>query len=139
VKTLEHIVLLVLVAVSPQLFGQSQTPDETAAEAVAKTYFQALSQGDVQTLESVIMDPLLAKRKPLFENPDYPADLTTTYASASFTINKISTIDPSTIAIDISISFGPNDFIDRKLLLRRVTLPNSPGSNYYIFAEQSLD
>ena len=103
------------------------------------TYFQALSQGDIQTLESVMIDPLLAKRKALFENPDYPAYLATTYAAASFTINKITTIDQSTIAIDVSIIFSQDDFIDRQLLLRKVTQPDSPGTNYYIFAEQSVD
>ena len=136
---LQRIAILLLVVITPLAFGQSLSPDETAAEGVAQTYFQALSQGDIQTLESVIIDPLSAKRKALFENPDYPAYLIATYATASFTNNKNSTIDQSTIAIDLSITFSQDDFIDRQLLLRKATLPNSPDTNYYIFAEQSVD
>jgi hypothetical protein len=112
----------------------SQIDEEAAAREVLLLYFNALSQGDVGTLRSLMGGALLEKRSRLLDNPTYPAHLVKTYGAARFVINKIETLGTADIAIDASIISTPDEVLKRRYLLRKEMAPDS-GSTYHLYGE----
>ena len=96
----------------------SLTAQESDAETVLMKYFDALSQGDVMTLRSLMAGELLAKRAALLSNPTYPSFLAGTYGTARFQIDSVKTVNTSTIEIDASIIFDQDNNSPRHYLLR---------------------
>lgn len=112
---------------------------EAAAEAALTRYFDALSQGNVITLRSLMAGELLTKRSPLLDNPTYPTFLINTYGNASFQINTVKSLSPSTVTINASIIFDQNDISQRQYLLRKDTSSNlTPSFRIYDDRRQEI-
>jgi hypothetical protein len=119
-KIVKYLFVLALLAASAgnvHTAAAAPSANESAAEAVLTRYFDALSQGDVLTLQSLMAGNLLKKRAPLLSNPTYPAFLIRTFGSARFQIDAVSTIAPSDIAIDATIIFDQDNASHRRYLL----------------------
>lgn len=71
------------------------------------SYFNALKNGDVQTLKTLLTDPLLSNRRLLLEqNTAYPEHLRNYYQDAGMLITEVNLTDDSNIQIvTANISF----------------------------------
>ena len=71
------------------------------------SYFNALKNGDVQTLKTLLTDPLLSNRRILLEqNTAYPAHLRNYYQDAGMSITEVNLTDDSNLQIvTATISF----------------------------------
>jgi hypothetical protein len=116
------IALLTLLAATPAMASP-----ESEAEAVLIHYFDALSQGDVFTLRSLMAGDLLKKRSLLLNNPTYPAFLISTFGNVRFRIDNVELSSSTSVIIDASIIDTQDNIAQRRYILRKIKLsPNSP-------------
>ena len=145
VISMKRVIGLLLVLLLPPylhpIFGQGTSPlsSGTHAEAdlVMNRYFDALVNGDVITLKTLLGGDLEEKRAQLLNNPDYGSYLINTYMNAEFQILGYHNSGPDTIAIDVLISFSRNEFIRKRYLLKK-TLSENGTIPYLITHESSI-
>jgi len=96
---------------------------------------QALSQDEIQTIEKlflymkegntngilgVLTDPVLDKKRPLFEKKSYSLFLKKTYGNADLFMGQIESLDTDKSSIDVEIDFndgGP--FLKTRFILKK--------------------
>ena len=62
---------------------------------------------------------LLAKRRPLLDNPYYPQDLTETFGNADFQVVGWSWHQSKRLTVDVRIVFDANESVKWRLVLQR--------------------
>ena len=125
------IALLTLLATTPVMASP-----ESEEEAVLTHYFDALGQGDVLTLRSLMAGELLKKRSRLLDNPTYPAFLVNTYGNARFQIDAVKSIGPYAFIINASIIYDQDNISQRRYLLRDESTSGTPLS-FRIYDDRS--
>jgi hypothetical protein len=135
--TITLLLFLASFAVNPSM-AFSLTSQESDAETALMRYFDALSQGDIRTLRSLMAGDLLAKRASLLDNPTYPPFLAKTYGNAHFQIDAVNTLNPSTIEIQATIVFDQDNSSQRHYLLREKT-SGSGFPAFYIIKDAPPD
>jgi hypothetical protein len=111
---------------------------ESDAAAVLTRYFDALTQGDVLTLRSLMAGELLKKRSRLLDNPTYPAFLINTYGNARFQIDTVKSIGQSALTINASIIYDQDNISQRQYLLRDDS-SSGISSAFRIYDDRSPD
>ena len=85
--------IIIIVLVSGFLIGNlpiAHASDQNDARIVMESYFEALKSGDVKTILTMLIDPLLSANRGLLENNTaYPAYLKKYYENASMVIKEI--------------------------------------------------
>lgn len=120
--------LLSLVAAVPVMASPG-----SEAGAVLIRYFDALRQGDILSLRTLMAGDLLKKRLRLLDNSTYSTFLIKTFSNVHFRIDSIDPSDPSRVIIDASIIFDPDNISQHQFILRKTSLsPNSPAQ-FYIY------
>jgi hypothetical protein len=100
-----------------------------------ETLFIHLQQGDTDAIVELFTEPLLSKKKELFENNrSYSNFLKQTYRDAILTISKIEILDDDRSVADIEIQFANED----PALKTRFVLKNLNGT-WKISSEEILD
>lgn len=87
--------------------GDCTDINDSEAERFMTDYFSALQSGDVETILTMLTDPLLSSRRLLLEkNTAYPAFLRKTYADATFDMDGILSPNQDVYIVDFKIFFS---------------------------------
>ena len=135
---MRRIIYLVLVALSLQLtsiVSADQTLDQLEAREVIDRYFDALKQGDTQTIQSLLDGDLLTARKPLLNNPSYPDHLISVYKDMAYEITALKALEDGVLAVDTTIVMNDQESREKQYLLHRAERENTATEQLYIFAE----
>jgi hypothetical protein len=92
---------------------------EAEAGTVLIRYFDALTQGDVTALRTLLGGDLLRKRSGLLDNPTYTGHLINTYGQARYKINSYTTLGEGLVSIEATISLSADESINKRFLLKR--------------------
>ncbi len=91
-----------------------------AAEQLMTDYFQALKNGEVQTLLNMLADPLLGSRKILLtQNSAYPDYLRNYYKKAHFEITSVTSTSPDLFRVTAEFEFGDDTNPVKSIFLLR--------------------
>jgi len=115
------------------------TFDQLEAKAVVDRYFDALKQGDTQTIQSLLDGDLLTEQKALLNNPMYPGHLISMYQVATFEVITLETFDDGSIAVDTNVIIDNEESMHTRYLLHRAPRENTTANQLYIFAEISSE
>ena len=135
---MRRIIYLVLVALSLQftsIVSADQTLDQLEAREVIARYFDALKQGDTETIQNLLDGDLLTARKPLLNNPTYPDHLINVYKDMTYEITALKVIEDGALAVDTTIIMNEQESSEKQYLLHRVERENTTTEQLYIFAE----
>lgn len=125
-KTILYILLAVFLVSFSSITAHALEPNETVL-----SYFQALKNGDIETVKSLITGEMYNKRKVLLEqNENYSEFLKKVYQGAEFRINKTTEID-NDVLVNVEVD-SPNGKKDLNLLLKK-----DMEGNWKIFKEIS--
>jgi hypothetical protein len=130
------LIFAVLLTSGHATLSAASSADEAEARAVLLRYFDALAQGDVLTLRSLLGGDLLEKRYRLLNNPSYPAHLVETYKQAHFRIDQYTVLNEDTIAAEVVIVLSPDENVEKRFLLIREARSGLADSRYLISDEQ---
>jgi hypothetical protein len=123
-------ILCILSAVLIVSFGAIKARASTPNDAVL-SYFQALKNGDVETIKASITGDMYKKRKVLLEqNKNYPEFLKNVYKGAQFRIKDVSIKDNDAV-VSVEVIFP-----DRKTQFILYLIKDDLG-NWKIFKENS--
>jgi ABC-type transporter MlaC component len=123
-------ILCILSAVLIVSFGAIKARASTPSDAVL-SYFQALKNGDVETIKASITGDMYKKRKVLLEqNKNYPEFLKNVYKGAQFRIKDVSIKDNDAV-VSVEVIFP-----DRKTQFILYLIKDDLG-NWKIFKENS--
>jgi hypothetical protein len=92
------------------------------AAPVLERYFEALKSGDVGALSAVLGGDLLARRRPLLDNPIYPGELVAAYGNAQFKVMNWSWKRSKAISVDVAVLLDQNESIKWRLTVERDSL-----------------
>ena len=127
-----------MVALSIQLasiVSADQTLDQLEAKEVIDRYFDALKQGDTQTIQNLLDGDLLTARKPLLNNPSYPDHLINVYKDMTYEITALKALEDGVLAVDATINMNDQESREKQYLLHRVEREDTASKQFYIFAE----
>ena len=125
-KTILYILLAVFLVSFSSITAHALEPNETVL-----SYFQALKNGDIETIKDLITGEMYEKRKVLLEqNENYSEFLKKVYQGAEFRINKTTEID-NDVLVNVEVD-SPNGKKDLNLLLKK-----DMEGNWKIFKEIS--
>lgn len=97
------------------------------AEDVLKIYLQALSDGDVRTIENLLSPKLLKKRQRLLRNPSYPDFLRKWYANARFEILGFKNFaNNRRIKVEVRVVLNEGESTRRGILLLKTKVKGQP-------------
>lgn len=97
------------------------------AEDVLKSYLQALSSGDVRTIENLLSPKLLKKRQRLLRNPSYPDFLRKWYANARFEILGFKNFaNNNRIKVEVRVVLNEGESTRRGILLLKTKVKGQP-------------
>ena len=139
---MRRIIYLILVALSIQLtsiVSADQTLDQLEAREVIDRYFDALKQGDTQTIQSLLDGDLLTARKPLLNNPSYSDHLINVYKDMTYEITALKALEDGVLAVDTTIIMNDQESREKQYLLHRAERENTASKQLYIFAEIDAD
>ena len=130
-----YLVLITLCIQFPSIVSADQTLDQLEAREVIARYFDALKQGDTQTIQSLLDGDLLTARKSLLNNPNYPDHLIVTYKDMAYEITALETLDDGVLKVDTTIAMNDQEARKTQYLLHRAERENTTSKQLYIFAE----
>jgi hypothetical protein len=130
------LLLVLFLAAGPVALADASSEAEAEARTVLLRYFDALTQGDVSTLRSLMGGELLEKRSRLLDNPTYPEYLVETYQQARFEIERYAVMNEDSIAIDAVIVFPTDESMVKRFLLTRAANGGQSGPRYRVHDEQ---
>lgn len=113
---------LVVLVLCGSIASATDTAGLGDAGPVLERYFQALKTGDVGTLESVLGGDLLARRRPLLENPTYPSELIAAYGNAQFGVVGWTWRQSKTMRVDVAVVLDANESVKWRLTMQRDNL-----------------
>ena len=96
------------------------------AEDVLKSYLQALSSGDVRTIENLLSPKLLKKRQRLLRNPSYPDFLRKWYANARFEILGFKNFANNRIKVEVRVVLNEDESTRLGILLLKTKVKGQP-------------
>ena len=96
------------------------------AEDVLKSYLQALSSGDVRTIENLLSPKLLKKRQRLLRNPSYPDFLRKWYANARFEILGFKNFANNRIKVEVRVVLNDGESTRLGILLLKTKVKGQP-------------
>lgn len=96
------------------------------AEDVLKSYLQALSSGDVRTIENLLSPKLLKKRQRLLKNPSYPDFLRKWYANARFEILGFKNFANNRIKVEVRVVLNEDESTRLGILLLKTKVKGQP-------------
>ena len=125
-KTIVYILLAVFLVSFSSITAHALEPNETVL-----SYFQALKNGDIETVKGLITGEMYNKRKVLLEqNENYSEFLKKVYQEAEFRINETNEIDNDVLVnVEVNTLNGKTEF---NLLLKK-----DMDGNWKIFKEIS--
>ena len=128
-------IAIALFAIGPSVYLSAQGQPELGAQTVLERYFDALSQGDVGAMQSLLGGQLLNEQSGLLQNPTYPTFLQEMYGSARFTIERTVTATDTDVVIDVSIAMGRDNSSQRRFFLQKVQAGAGEVGTFLIVAE----
>jgi hypothetical protein len=134
-KKIASMLLVVAIAWAVPNLMASWDAAEIEAKGVLLRYLDALGQGDVHTLQSLMAGDLLESRALLLANPQWPAYLGSTLGDAEFAVERIETVGPDRVAVEVSIIFGEDDVLVRRFVLQRETANGQDDSPFRVVEE----
>ena len=96
------LLLVVAPVMSAPVLEKAILPDE--AVAVIEQYFNALSEGDTNTIRSLLGPSLLKQRERMLQNPTYSTYLIKHYNNIQHTISVPQLLNDNTVAIKVELS-----------------------------------
>jgi hypothetical protein len=132
--TLPLLIFLSLLIARPVL-AHDPSGQEAEAGTVLIRYFDALTQGDVTALRTLLGGDLLRKRSGLLDNPTYTGHLISTYGQARYKINSYTTLDEGLVSIEATIRLSPDESINKRFLLKREEGSDMTTPQFHIYDE----
>ena len=125
-KTIVYILLAVFLVSFSSIAANALEPNDTVL-----SYFQALKNGDIETIKDLITGEMYEKRKVLLEqNENYSEFLKKVYQEAEFRINETNETDNDVLVnVEVNTLNGKTEF---NLLLKK-----DMDGNWKIFKEIS--
>lgn len=68
--------------------------------------FQYMKKGNTNGILGILTEPMLSKKRPIFEKKSYSLFLKKTYGNANLIIGKIESFGPDKSSIDVEIDFN---------------------------------
>lgn len=109
--------LLALFGSSSSSADGSNTAALGAAVPVLERYFDALKAGDVRELGVVLGGDLLARQRPLLENPIYPNELIAAFGNADFRVVDWSWKRSKAISVDVAVLLDQDESVKWRLTM----------------------
>lgn len=123
--------IFISIAVINYSHAASLTRDQLEADAIVNNYFSALTQGDTNTIKSLLGGDFLEKRKRLLDNPTYPEHLIGIYNNARIDITN-NVISNDSITVDTVITLNSGETMNLKYILKK---DSTRGGRYTIHSE----
>ena len=107
------------------------------AEDVLNSYLQALSDGDVRTIENLMSPKLLKKRQRLLRNPSYPDFLRKWYANARFEILGFKNFDNNRIKVEVRVVLNEGESTRLSILLHKTKVEQGQPETFHIHSDNA--
>ena len=111
------------------------TLDQLEAKEVVDRYFDALKQGDTNTIQNLLDGDLLTTQRALLNNPNYPQHLVEMYKDATYVITTTETTGDGYLMVAAEIRLNDEESMQTTYLLHRAARENTASDQLYIFAE----
>ena len=128
------------------MFGQSAAyseaaspADMTQARSVVEAYLGALVQGDLASIRQLLGGTFLKKNEMLLNDAGYSAKLVEIYSSATYEITGLRGIRGGKVEVDVTLNIDPSSFMDKRLIVSKVTDASTQQERYLITGENSPD
>lgn len=131
--------LIILLTGTTAWADEQQTAEQEEAQAVVTRYFDALAQGDTETIKYLLGGKFLQRREKILSNPVYPDLLSELYALAEFEIIRSAPVGNNAIAVDTIITLNPQEIIKTRFLLAKLGHAPEEESRFRIVGENELD
>jgi len=129
------LVMLGFIFYQESVLAQTQTSvNVSEATSIANQYMQALINGDINTMRSLLAEKLLKRKANIFSNPDYPQFLKKLYKNAKYEIVNSAGKGKKMTAVDVMITY-PNKGISRF----RLWIKDSNNAGLHVFMETNLN
>jgi len=112
--------------------------EQQDALTVLKVYFNALTQGDIETIRESLGGELVRKRLQLLSNPDYSEFLRDLYKDSRFKVLRYKTKQKDSIQIDVKIDINENEYQQMRYLLIKKATSQEPTPRFRICSQTEL-
>jgi len=109
---------------------------ETRARNLVSRYFDALTEGDTKSVQTLIGGELLLGRQALLENPEYSNYLIKNYRNSTVSVMNSRQVDSNLVEVGVSIHKSPDEQLELQLLVKSM---DETGENLLIVSEQDAE